>query len=30
MDAFVAMRKYISNDLIEQKYIKNMVLDHDT
>ena len=30
MDAFVAMRKYISNDLIEQKYIKNMVLEHDT
>ncbi len=29
MDAFVAMRKYISNDLIEQKYIKNMVLEHD-
>ena len=30
MDAFVAMRKYISNDLMEQKYIKNMVLEHDT
>ena len=30
MDAFVAMRKYISNDLMEQKYINNMVLEHDT
>ena len=30
MDAFVAMRKYISNSLIEQKYINNLVLeDHD-
>ena len=30
MDAFVAMRKYISRDLLEQKYINNMVLeDHD-
>ena len=30
MDAFVLMRKYISNNLIEQKYINNMVLeDHD-
>lgn len=30
MDAFVAMRKYISNNLIEQKYINNLVLeDHD-
>ena len=30
MRAFVAMRKYISNDLMEQKYINNMVLEHDT
>jgi len=29
MRAFVAMRKYISNDLLEQKYINNMVLKHD-
>ncbi|MBR3332081.1 ORF6N domain-containing protein [Candidatus Saccharibacteria bacterium] len=30
MDAFVAMRKYISSTLLEQKYINNMVLeDHD-
>ena len=29
MDAFVAMRKYISNDLMDQKYINNMVLAHD-
>lgn len=30
MDAFVAMRKYISSNLIEQKYINNLVLeDHD-
>ena len=30
MDAFVAMRKYISTNLLEQKYINNMVLeDHD-
>ena len=30
MDAFVLMRKYISNNLIEQKYINNLVLeDHD-
>ena len=27
MDAFVAMRKYISRDLLEQKYINNMVLE---
>ena len=27
--AFVAMKKYISNNLIEQKYINNMVLKHD-
>ena len=30
MDAFVAMRKYISSNLIEQKYINDLVLeDHD-
>ena len=29
MDAFVSMRKYISNNLLEQKYINNMVLEHD-
>ena len=29
MDAFVTMRKYISNSLIEQKYINNLVLGHD-
>ena len=30
INAFVAMRKYISNNLIEQKYINNLVLeDHD-
>ena len=30
MDAFVSMRKYISTNLIEQKYINNIVLeDHD-
>lgn len=27
MDAFVVMRKYISSNLIEQKYINNMVLE---
>ena len=30
MDAFVTMRKYISNNLLEQKYINNMVLEHDS
>ena len=30
MDAFVAMRKYISSNLLEQKYINNMVLEHDS
>ena len=25
MDAFVAMRKYVSNNLIKQKYINNTV-----
>ena len=29
MRAFVLMRKYISSELIEQKYINNMVLKHD-
>ena len=28
MDAFVEMRKYISNNLIEQKYINNLVIEH--
>ena len=27
MDAFVAMRKFISNNLLEQKYINNLVLE---
>ena len=30
MDAFVAMRKYISKDLIEQRYINDLVLKHDS
>ena len=30
MDAFVAMQKYISSNFIEQKYINNMVLEHDS
>lgn len=29
MDAFVEMRKYISNNLIEQKYINDLVIEHD-
>ena len=29
MDAFIAMRKYISNNLLEQNYIKDMVIRHD-
>ena len=29
MDAFVIMHKYISNNLIEQKHINNMVIQHD-
>ena len=29
MDAFVAMRKYISSNLIEQKYINNLVMKHE-
>ena len=30
MDAFVAIRKYISSNLIEQRYINNMVIEHDS
>ncbi len=30
MDAFVAMKKYISTNLIEQKYYKNLILNHDS
>ena len=30
MDAFVAMRKYMSSNLLEQRYINNMVLEHDS
>lgn len=29
MDAFVLMRKYISSSLIEQKYINDLVLEHE-
>ena len=29
MRAFVEMRKYISSSLLEQKYINNLVLEHD-
>ena len=29
MDAFVAMKKYISSNLIEQKYINGMVIEHE-
>ena len=29
MDAFVLMRKYVSNELIQQKYINNLVMKHD-
>ena len=29
MDAFVAMRKFISNNLLEQRYINNLVIEHD-
>ena len=29
VDAFIQMRKYISNNLLEQKYINNMVFEHD-
>ena len=30
MDAFVSMRKYISSNLIEQNYINNLVIEHDS
>jgi len=30
MRAFVEMRKYISNNLLEQKYINNLVMEHDS
>ncbi len=30
MRAFVAMRKYISNNLLEQRYINNLVIEHDS
>ncbi len=29
VNTFIAMRKYISNNLLEQKYIKDIVLKHD-
>ena len=29
MDAFVAMRKYIGNNLIEQRYINHLVIEHE-
>ena len=29
MDAFVTMRKYIFSNLLEQKYVNNMVFEHD-
>ena len=30
INAFVVMRKYISNNLIEQKYVNNLVYEHDS
>lgn len=30
INAFVILRKYISNNLIEQRYINNLVLEHDS
>ena len=30
MKAFVTMRKYMSSNLLEQKFINNMVLEHDS
>ena len=30
INAFVIMRKYISSNLIEQRYINNLVLEHDS
>ena len=29
MNAFVTMRKYMSSNLMEQKYINNLVIEHD-
>lgn len=29
MNAFVSMRRFLSNNLLEQKYINNLVLEHD-
>lgn len=29
IEAFVSMKKYISNSLLEQRFINNMVLEHD-
>ena len=29
MDAFVAMRKYIGNNLLEQRYINHLVIEHE-
>ena len=29
MDAFVSMRHYLSSNLLEQKYINNMVMEHE-
>ena len=29
IDTFVKLRKYVSNNLLEQKYINNMVIKHD-
>lgn len=30
MRAFVILRKYVSNNLLEQKYINNLVMEHDS
>ena len=30
INAFVIMRKYISNNLVEQRYINNLLLEHDS
>ena len=30
INAFVIMRKYVSNNLIEQRFINNLVLEHDS
>ena len=29
MDAFVSMRKFINTNLLEQKYVNNLVMEHD-